>query len=93
MMSDEDLAAILALPPGSEARNARVRQVAEAALLRVASDETAPAAAQAQAARTLAEMSGALAKARPTGAKPAAEMTLAELDARIGALIGAQDVV
>lgn len=91
---DAELEQILTLPVGSEKRNARIRQVAERALLAVAKDDTAPAAARAQAARTLAEMAGALArtKAAPSD-KPPSEMTMAELDARIGALIGAQDVV
>jgi hypothetical protein len=49
-------------------------------------DEKAPAAARAQAARTLLELSGALKNAGGNGSKSAAEMTLVEIDARLGEL-------
>ena len=49
-------------------------------------DGKAPAAARAQAARTLLELSGALKSGAGNGAKPAAEMTVAEIDARLGEL-------
>ena len=45
----------------------------------------APAAARAQAARTLLELSGALRNEAPRDGR-ASEMTLAELDARIASL-------
>ncbi len=63
-----------------------MREIAIAALVRVASDADAPAAAQAQAARTLAEMAGLIGpRAVPdTGAsKPASEMTLDEINAEL----------
>ena len=65
-----------------------IRRVAEAALLAVAGDPDAPAAARAQAARTLLELAGALGPGRvaDTAARPVSEMTLAEIDAEISAL-------
>jgi hypothetical protein len=61
------------------------------ALQSVALDGDAPAAARAQAARTLLEFVGAIGRHAPepaakTATKPAAEMSLAELDAAIAAL-------
>lgn len=52
----------------------------------ICSDATAPVAAKAQAARTLAEMAGALGRhsAPPTPpSKPVASLTLAELEAEL----------
>lgn len=49
-------------------------------------DEKAPAAARAQAARTLLELSGALKNTVSPDTKSASEVTLAELDERIAAL-------
>lgn len=65
-----------------------LRRVAVAALLAVASDATSPAAARAQAARTLLELDGALGPGRvpDTGKRPVSEMTLADIDAEISAL-------
>ena len=72
-------------------RNEAIGTLATAALAAVATSETAPASARAQAGRTLAEMSGALVKSAPrTVAKPVSEMSLAEIEARIAALSGAE---
>jgi hypothetical protein len=50
-------------------------------------DFEAPAAARAQAARTLLELAGALKNGgADTLAKPASEMTISEIDARLEAL-------
>lgn len=53
----------------------------------VCKDKEAPAAARAQAARTLLELSGALRDAsRTTQSRPIGEWSLAEIDARLSAL-------
>lgn len=54
-------------------------------------DPMAPAAAKAQAARTLAEMAQALGRDRkpaPDASKPVAELTMAEIEAELAALAG-----
>jgi len=58
-------------------------QLARQTLQAICQDLSAPASARAQAARTLAEMAGALSGRERTGVKPAAEMTAAELDAAL----------
>lgn len=63
----------------------------KATLRAILLDRSAPAAARAQAARTLAEMSGALgrnAKPAAAGDKPVAEMTKEEMLAELAALGG-----
>jgi len=60
--------------------------LAKLTLQRVCRDENAPAAARAQAARTLLEATGALKSSPAADTKPASEFTIAELDARIEAL-------
>lgn len=64
-----------------------IRGVATQALLAVAANLDAPAAARAQAARTLLELVGALGPGRvpDTAARPVSEMTLAEIDDEIRA--------
>lgn len=58
----------------------------------ICNDGNAPAAARAQAARTLAEMAGALgrhAKPKDDDGKPVGEMTRAELEAELAGQSGA----
>lgn len=64
-----------------------VRQAATVALLGVLTMPNAPAAAIAQSARTLLELSGALGPGKvPAGqTKPVSEMTLEEIEAEIAA--------
>lgn len=61
------------------------RTVAMDALLAVAGDAASPAAARAQAARTLLELVGAIGPGRvsPAASRPVSEMTLADIDAEI----------
>lgn len=67
-----------------------VRTVAQKALLDIAADRDAPAAARAAAARTLLEMEGAIGRnqepPRRTADKPLAALTRAELEAELAAL-------
>ncbi len=67
-----------------------MRDVALCALVRVASAPDAPAAAQAQAARSLLEVVGVLGPraVSDTETKPVSEMTAAEIDAELRALGG-----
>jgi hypothetical protein len=61
--------------------------VAKQTLLAICHDSTSPAAARAQAARTLLELAGALKNGgADTLTKPASEMTVSEIDARLEAL-------
>lgn len=84
----DEIDRVLAREPGA-ARNELLGVVATAALVAVATSDTAPAGARAQAGRTLAEMSGALVKAAPKPPnKPVSEMSLAEIEARIATLGG-----
>lgn len=65
--------------------------IAQNVFRQVAADINAPAAARVQAARTLAEMAGALGRnAKPPAerGKPLAEMTRAELEAELAATEG-----
>jgi hypothetical protein len=61
--------------------------LAKRTLQAICDDLGAPAAARAQAARTLLELAGALKNATPdTTRKAPGEMTLAEVDERLAAL-------
>ena len=74
--------------PAEAVSVADMRSVALRALVRVAGDENAPAAAQAQAARSLLEVVGMLGpRAVPDrDTRPVSEMTAAEIDAELRAL-------
>jgi hypothetical protein len=62
-------------------------ELAKATLQSICRDLASPAAARAQAARTLLELAGALKNATAdTARKTAPELTLEELDARLAAL-------
>lgn len=78
-------------PPAAQSRDDR--ELAVAALRAVCQDADAPAAARAQAARTLLEMAGALGRHAPPPAsagrdRPSHEMTRDELRAEIARLKG-----
>jgi hypothetical protein len=61
--------------------------LAKSTLQAICRDEKSPAAARAQAARTLLELAGALKNTTAdTARKTAPELTLEELDARLAAL-------
>lgn len=66
-----------------------MRAVALCALVRVAGDANAPAAAQAQAARSLLEVVGMLGPraVAVSDTKPVSEMTAAEIDAELQAVL------
>lgn len=81
----QELARIMAEPAGA-ARNGAIGDLATLALAAVATSELAPASARAAAGRALADIAGLLTKQAPPQAnKPASEMTLAEIEARLSA--------
>lgn len=86
--SEQHAEPVSGLPSGFD-REA-MRAVALSALVRVASAANAPAAAQAQAARSLLEVCGVLGPraVSDTETKPVSEMTAAEIDAELRALGG-----
>lgn len=69
-----------------------VREIAQKALLGIASDANAPAAARASAARTLLEMEGAIGRNQspqaPTDDKPLSSLSRADLEAELSRLQG-----
>jgi len=80
--------------PGKEARAetgldtvSEPVELAKLTLQAICRNSEAPAAARAQAARTLLELSGAL-RVTPSDERFGAEMTLSEIDARLEALGG-----
>lgn len=60
--------------------------LARSTLQVICRDANSPAAARAQAARTLLELTGALKSGAPDAQKPASEMSAAEIDARLADL-------
>lgn len=72
--------------PASSASPVDAVALASETLQGICQDENAPAAARAQAARTLLELAGALKTGLPNEQKPGAEMTASEIDARLAAL-------
>lgn len=63
--------------------------LARLTLQAICRDTQAPAAARAQSARTLLELAGALKTGAPDANKPAVEMSLPEIEARLAALASA----
>lgn len=61
-------------------------ELAKLTLQRICRDESTPASARAQAARTLLELSGALRVASVISSSSASEMSAQELDARLAQL-------
>jgi hypothetical protein len=63
-------------------------ELARITLQKICRDKNSPAAARAQAAKTLLELAGALKNPGPRGTeKPAFEMTIVELDQRLKSLL------
>jgi hypothetical protein len=65
-------------------------ELAKQTLQAICRNSEAPAAARAQAARTLLELAGVLRSGAPDGAKRGAEMSASELDERLASLAQAQ---
>ena len=76
-----------ASPPETRADTPDTVELARSTLQAICQDGSSPAAARAQAARTLLELAGALKNTvADTARKTAPELTLAELDQRLEAL-------